>query len=154
MGIIGKWRQTHYNHGGENTLPSLNPSLGEEMVPLSIKIVGKIYKILVKSSLVLFMYKFGASFGWKRTIDSEKDFKISQRHFLYYKIVDIWRWFGINSIIILIYSRFLCTTFVWKWPSGFEEDVKSFSKRWGQILYERLQNEECKKEKKRNSKYR
>ena len=55
--------KTHYNHGGENILPALNPSLGEEMVPLSIKIVGKIYKILVKSSLVLFMYKFGASFG-------------------------------------------------------------------------------------------
>ena len=36
-------------------IPALNPGLGEEMFTLFMKIVGKFYKILVKSSLVLFI---------------------------------------------------------------------------------------------------
>ena len=36
-------------------IPVLNPGLGKEMFPLLFKIVRKIYKILVKSSLVKFI---------------------------------------------------------------------------------------------------
>ena len=63
-------------------------------------------------------------------------------------IVDIWRLFGINFIIILIYSRFLCTAFVWKWPCGFGEDVKSLSYDEDKIHMSAYEMKNAKKKKK------